>query len=83
MGTTENEMVGRHHWFNGRDSEQTPGNGKGQGSRVGCRPWGDKESDTTWQLNPNSNKHTKSSSLVIRDIGVKATVRAHGSLEQL
>ena len=32
--TTENEMVGRHHWLNGREFEQVPGNGEGQGSLV-------------------------------------------------
>ena len=31
-GVTENEMVGWHHWFNGHESEQTQGDGKGQGS---------------------------------------------------
>ena len=33
--------------------------------------------DTTWQLNPADNKHMNSSSLVIREIEIKATVRAH------
>ena len=28
-GTTEDEMVGWHHWLNGRESEQTPGAGDG------------------------------------------------------
>ena len=31
-GMTEDEMVGWHHWLNGRECEQTPGNGEGQGS---------------------------------------------------
>ena len=29
---TENEMVGRHHWLNGHEFEQSPGDGDGQGS---------------------------------------------------
>ena len=29
------------------ESEQTPGDGEGQGSQVCCSPWGRKESDTT------------------------------------
>ena len=29
-GTTENEMVGRHHQPNGHEFEQTPGDGEGQ-----------------------------------------------------
>ena len=43
---TEDEMVGWHHWFNGHEFEQTPGDGEGQGSLGGC-----KESDTTEWLN--------------------------------
>ena len=45
------EMVGWHHWFNGHDFEQTPGDGEGQGSLLCYSPWGCKESDTTEQLN--------------------------------
>ena len=43
----EDEMDGWHHWLNGHESEQTPGDGEGQGSLVCCRPWGLKESDVT------------------------------------
>ena len=33
-------MVGWHHWFNGRELGQTPGDGKGQGSLECCSsPW--------------------------------------------
>ena len=46
-GTTENEMVGWHHWLNGHDFEQTPRDREGQGSLVCCSPWGRKESDVT------------------------------------
>ena len=31
---TEDEMVGWHHWLNGHQFEQTPGNVEGQGSLV-------------------------------------------------
>ena len=31
-GTTEDEMVGWHHRFNGHEFEQAPGVGDGQGS---------------------------------------------------
>ena len=46
-GTTEDEMVGRHHWLDGRESEWTLGVGDGQGGLVCCSPWGHRESDTT------------------------------------
>ena len=46
-GVTEDEMFGWHHRLNGHESEQTPGDGEGQGSLVCCNPWGHKESDTT------------------------------------
>ena len=52
---TEDEMVGWHHWFNGYEVEQAPGDDEGQGSLAYCSPWGHKELDTTEQLN-NSNK---------------------------
>ena len=38
--TTEDEMVGWHHWLDGHESEQAPGAGDGQGSLVCCSPWG-------------------------------------------
>ena len=39
-GTTEDEMVGWHHRFNGHEFEQTPGYSEGQGGLVCCSPWG-------------------------------------------
>ena len=50
-GTTEDEMVGWHHWLNGYEFEQPPAVGDGQGSLACCSPWGRKESDTTERLN--------------------------------
>ena len=50
---TEDEMVGWHYQFNGRESEQTAGDGEGQGSLVCCSPCGRKESDTPELLNHN------------------------------
>ena len=38
-GTTEEEMVGWHHWLNGHKFEQTLEDGEGQGSLVCCSPW--------------------------------------------
>ena len=53
-GTTEDEIVGKHHWLNGHEFEQAPGDGKGQGNLMCCSPRGRKESDTTEQLNNNN-----------------------------
>ena len=44
---------GWHHQLDGREFEQAPGVGNGQGSLACCSPWGCKESDTTEQLNSN------------------------------
>ena len=44
---TEDEKVGWHHWLNGHEFEQAPGDSEGHGSLVCCSPWGHKESDTT------------------------------------
>ena len=46
-GTTEDEMVGWHHQFNGHEFEQALGDGEGQGSLACCSPRGHKELDTT------------------------------------
>ena len=43
-GTTEDEMAGWHHWFNGHELGQTLGDGEGQRNLVCCRPWGLEES---------------------------------------
>ena len=47
IGTIEDEMVGWHHWLNGHEFEQAPGDSEGQGSLACCSPWGCKKSDTT------------------------------------
>ena len=46
-GTTEDEMVGWHHWLYGHGFGWTPGVGDGQGGLACCSSWGRKESDTT------------------------------------
>ena len=48
---TEDEKVGWHHQLDGREFEQVPGVGDGQGGLAYCSPWGHKELDTTEQLN--------------------------------
>ena len=37
---TEDEMLGWYHWLNGRELEQAPDVGDGQGSLACCSPWG-------------------------------------------
>ena len=41
-GTTEDEMVGWHHWLNGHGFGWTLGVGDRQGGPVCCSPWGRK-----------------------------------------
>ena len=52
--TTEDETVGWHHHLNGHESEQTLGDGEGQGSLACCSPWGHKKwqdwGTEQWQL---------------------------------
>ena len=50
-GTTEDEMVGWHHWLDGHEFEQAPGVGDGQGSLACYSPWGHEELDMTEWLN--------------------------------
>ena len=54
QGTTEDEMVGWHHWLDGQEFEQALGVGDGQGGLAWCSPWGHKESDSTERLNDES-----------------------------
>ena len=44
-GVTE---VGWHHWLNGHEFEQIPGDSEGQGSLACCSPWGHKTSRHNW-----------------------------------
>ena len=53
-GMTEDEMIGWHHWLNGHEFQQTPGDSEGQGSLACCSPWGHKELDMTQQLNKDN-----------------------------
>ena len=41
--STEDEMVGWHHWLNGNGFEQAPGDNEGQGSLACCSPRGHTE----------------------------------------
>ena len=50
-GTTEDEMVGWHHWLNGHEFEETLGVGDEQGGLACFSLWGCKELDTTERLN--------------------------------
>ena len=50
-GTTEVEMVGRHHRLDGHEFEQARNLGDVQGSLLCCSPWGRNELYTTEQLN--------------------------------
>ena len=54
--TTEDEMVGWHHWLDGHEFEQAPGVCDGQGSLGCCSPWGHKESDPIEWLNWTEGK---------------------------
>ena len=56
-GTAEDKMIGWYHQLNGREFEQVPGDGEGEGSLVCC--WGPcKESDMTEWLSNNPLKLT-------------------------
>ena len=52
-GTTEDEMIGWHHWLEGHELEQALGVGDGQGSLACSNPWGSQRfsSDMTEWLN--------------------------------
>ena len=49
--TTEDKVVGWHHWLDGHGFGWTPRVGDGQGGLACCGPWGHKELYTTEQPN--------------------------------
>ena len=55
-------MVGWYYQLNGHESEQTTGDGEGQGSLACCSLWSNKEQDKTEELN-NKRKYP------VRDVG--------------
>ena len=69
-GATEDEMVGWHHWLNGHEFEQTPGDSEGQGSLVCYSPWGWKSltqlSDWTTTTNITKTARRDCGSLILK-----------------
>ena len=59
-GTTDDKMVGWHHWLNGHEFEQTLGDSEEQWSLECCSPWGCRELDMTEWLNNNAKSWTGS-----------------------
>ena len=55
----QDEKVGWHHQFNGRESGQTLRDSKGQGILACCSPWGHKELDMTEPLNNNNQIYSQ------------------------
>jgi len=53
-GVTEDQMVGWHHWLNGHEFEQAPGDGEWQANQ---KSWGHKELDMTEWLKNNNIQH--------------------------
>ena len=49
-GTTEDKMVGWHHWLDRHEFEQAPGVGDGQGSLACCSPWGSPRVGHDWVI---------------------------------
>ena len=86
-GSTEDEMVGWHHWRDGPEFEWTPGVGDWQGSLACCSPWGHKELETTEPLNwtecgfISCNKCTSLSQDV--DSGGQLNIMGAGGIQEL
>ena len=53
-GTTEDEMVEWHHWLNGYEFEQAPGDGKGQGNRMCWSPQRVGQQLSNWSTTKNA-----------------------------
>ena len=59
--TSEDEIAGWHHQYNGHNLGQIPGDGEGQGCLACNSPWGHKELDRTGRLNNNDMMHNPTS----------------------
>ena len=64
-GTTEDEMVGWHHWLNRHGFGWTLGVGDRQGGLVCCGSWGHKELDVTERLNWTELPYSWSTLLIL------------------
>ena len=53
-GIAEDEIVRYHHWLNGYEFEQTPGDSERQESLAFCNPWGRNDLDMTFRLSNNT-----------------------------
>ena len=58
QGTTEDEMVGWHHWLDGHEFEQALGNGEGEGSLMCCSPWGSQRVRHSWATEQQNCSYT-------------------------
>ena len=67
------KMFGWHHWFNGHELGQTPGDGEGQGGLPCCSPWGHKELDMTWWLNNAILYKRFGWPLILASVGIPGT----------
>ena len=70
-GTTEDEMVGSHHWLKGHEFEQTLGVGEGQGSLACCSPWGcrvghDWVTELNWEIFTDTLGDAKETEIVVK-----------------
>ena len=52
-GTTEDEIVGWHHWLNGHGFGWTPGVGDGHGGLACCDSWGPQRIGHNWATELN------------------------------
>ena len=57
-GMTEDKIVGWHHWLNGHEFQQSPGDDIGQGRLACCRPLDCKKLDKSESLNNQKIKCT-------------------------
>ena len=65
-------MVGWHHWLNGHEFEQTPGDSGGQKSLACYSPWGHKELDTIEQWTITIGSYTLIITLNVNELTAPA-----------
>ena len=83
-GTTEDEMVGWHHWLSGREFEQLLGDGEGQGSLVCSSPLDCKELDrlSYWTTEKSVDQWVELwLSIKVGELGIKVSFLNFSSTE--
>ena len=73
-GMTEDEMFGWHHWFNGQEFEQAPGEGEGQGKPVVLQSMRSQSVGHDWAAEKQQNAFYKIDNMISPNFNICFTL---------